>query len=282
MIQLPYSSDLSEIACQLVETANSKEDCMRLIGSVFPRYITCSYLCFVVFEPSYFGANLPSRTTPANQSIPRELIEHLVKTWRVKVVDIRIDTFSSFVDSSKWSASGYFTEFNWHTPPETMSISDFELEYLLIDADYGIKVSTHIVRRLENADTDVYDNIVVSARKLFPSRRVHMVYNCHVDGWRELRKIMENSFKFIWKGSPTDLFVIFAMRLIKRIDLAELNLQEPLDNGRFPVHITEISRPDQLVAGHKYINKTMGSWRGLTATIEDKVTKCQIDFVIVD
>lgn len=198
---------LAEIAVECVSMVESKEEAFGRLVKIITREISCDQLDLVFSDRCMW-----SKDTLAH---PREVIDWIVKAWKIKSINIRFITGYSSIDYEVWACKRIFTEMRF----DEMFVKDHQLrpesdrdrfERVEVDMQAGDEIATCFAESMgmferSGMSATAFQNVCANVKRIFPTQDMYLmlpVELAHVASV-EFDGFCEALLEFAWKDERT-------------------------------------------------------------------------------
>uniref|UniRef100_A0A1I7U6H5 F-box domain-containing protein n=1 Tax=Caenorhabditis tropicalis TaxID=1561998 RepID=A0A1I7U6H5_9PELO len=198
---------LAEIAYHCVEMIGSKEEAFVRLAKIINLEISCDQLDLVFSDRCMW-----SKDTLAH---PREVIDWIIKAWKVKSINIRFMTGYSSIDYKQWACKRIFTEMRFDEmfvkDQNSRSRSDRDhFERVEVDMQAGDEIATCFAESMgmferSGMSSTAFQNVCANVKRIFPTQDMYLILPvelAHVASV-EFDGFCEALLEFAWKDEQT-------------------------------------------------------------------------------
>ncbi|EFO89596.1 hypothetical protein CRE_23829 [Caenorhabditis remanei] len=197
--KLHISDKLIEcIADYCTLNSTTKEECFKQLDDIIRRSISCDTLVLWISETREYYINGVQMS--AHFSMPREVLDVVIRKWNVKSVKLNMICRASGVQcSEKWIDRGYFTKIKVNDPYWKTGQSDLKIHHISV----RVLESYDCARGLMQSDPQteeekIYENYIANLRRLFQMDKISIDFG----HWRHkysgsLEEFMKNILRVI-------------------------------------------------------------------------------------
>lgn len=199
---------LAEIALHCVTMVGSREEAFSRLTKMITQDVNCDQLDLVFSDRCMW-----SKGTLAH---PREVIDRIVKAWRVKSINIRFMTEYSSIDHEMWSNKRIFTEMRF----DEMFVTDHNIirprherdhfERVEVDMQAGDEIATCFAESMgmfeqSGMSATAFQNVCANVKRIFPTQDMYLILPtelAHVASV-EFDGFCKALLEFAWKDERT-------------------------------------------------------------------------------
>ncbi|EGT60115.1 hypothetical protein CAEBREN_04408 [Caenorhabditis brenneri] len=199
---------LAEIAFYCVTMIGSKEEAFVRLAKVITPEISCDQLDLVFSDRCMW-----SKDTLAH---PREVIDWIVKAWKIKSINVRFMTGYSSIDYKQWACKRVFTEMRF----DEMFVKDHNsrprndrrdhFERVEVDMQAGDEIATCFAQSMgmferSGMSATAFQNVCANVKRIFPTQDMYLILPvelAHVASL-EFDGFCEALLEFAWKDERT-------------------------------------------------------------------------------
>lgn len=183
---------LSELAKLSTAGITTKKECMSNLNSLINPNISCDFLHILIRSETF------RKTVTNTECFAREVVEEMIRIWKVRTVSINFRTEYDLIPPDDWS-SELLTPFKFNQDPSNIQVSSFRLDKVIVDV-----VGSDIYFN----DSDPYLNLFSNIKLLFPSKTL-LIHGPGHQGPIVFERLLVNVLSNVWKDSDDETQVFF-------------------------------------------------------------------------
>lgn len=222
--------------------------------------VSCDRLVFQLNEKPFirgttFNSKMarfePDKNIPLTQSVPREIIDVMIRKWRVRSVKLEFKfKVREPVLCDVWAGKNYFTEFRFDQI-QAPQFSSFHLNSLEIDLTRSFVIPRQILGIRPFQEVSAYQYLFGNAQRIFPSSRTIVSLESQFK-FNKIGVNLERLLSAIWLDAPwnTEVDVRIVSMVCPKSKLQDSRLPDHFNGNHMCVKVADSE--DKKFIGKKY------------------------------